>query len=152
VSFHDSMSLKDARDLLRPQAMNGGGMCPCCGQRAQVYKRSIHGTMARTLIRMYRTVTPGEWLYLPDVPQKSRDCTGMAYWGLIEEMQEKRDDGGRVGWWRLTALGIEFVQRQARVPKYVRVYDDRRLGYLGEPVSIIDCLGKRFNYSELMNG
>src|SRR5215467_5404432 len=107
MTFSQSMSLGAARRELR-KLVEDGTTCPCCTQRAQVYHRQVHASMARTLIRMYRIAlrqlaAGGEdWVYLPDVPQKSRDATGMAWWGLIEEERERRPDGGRAGWWRVT--------------------------------------------------
>lgn len=146
------MTLEAARDLLRT-LVEEGHECPVCTQFAKVYRRKIHASMAYTLIRMYREVTPGEYLYLPDLPQKSRDATGMAWWGLIAELQERREDGGRAGWWRVTPVGERWVRNEITVPKYRRIYDGRSLGPASaEVVSIIDALGKRFNYYELMAG
>ena len=152
MSFTDEMTLRDARDELR-ELVDDGCRCPCCTQFAKVYRRKIHASMARVLIAMYRAVPAGEWVYLPDVPQKSRDATGMAWWGLIEEEIELlRDDGGRAGWWRVTELGRRFVRYEIAVRKYALVYDGRRLKLDGEAVTIVDCLGDKFDYRELMDG
>lgn len=77
------------------------------------------------------------------------------YWNLIEAMPNvRRDDGSdRVGWWRLTAQGISFVRNEIVIAKHARIYDGRCLGLDNtQLVSIIDVLGKRFNYRELMDG
>jgi hypothetical protein len=70
-------------------------------------------------------------------------------------MPGERDDGSkRVGWWRVTERGEEWVMNRVSVPARARVYDSRLLnldateGY----VTIIDALGKNFDYRELMDG
>lgn len=148
--FAGNMTLQEAQEKLRG-LVTDGHKCPLCTQFAKVYKRKIHSSMARTLITMYLKGGLG-WIYLPDVKQKSRDSTGMAWWQLIEEEKALRPDGGRVGWWRVTSDGEEFVLGARAVHKYAHIYDGRRIGWSGDPVTIRDCLGKRFDYEELMAG
>lgn len=148
--FHD-MTLKEAQDELRT-LLDEGAKCPCCTQLAKTYKRKVHATMARTLITMYRK-GGRDWVYLPDIPQKSRDSTGMAWWKLIEEEKVLRPDGGRAGWWRVTEIGEKWLKQEMGIPKYAKVYDGRCLGYDREVyVTIRDCLGEKFDYDELMAG
>ena len=148
--FPDDMTLGEAREKLRKMAEEGT-TCPLCTQNVKVWRRKIHASMAVLLIRMWRAAQ-GDWVYLPDLPQKSRDGAGLAYWGLIVEATEKREDGGRAGWWKITPPGVNWVLARATVPKYARVYDGRMLNLLGEPVTIQDALGTKFNYRDLMEG
>lgn len=150
TSFRDDMTLKEARDLLRT-LVDDGHACPLCTRFAKVYRRKVTSSMARMLIRMYRAGGT-DWVYLPSLRDGNgaMDTTMTQYWGLIEEERVKREDGGRAGWWRLTPLATRFVLGQATVPKYARIYDGRCLGLTGEPVTIHDCLGSKFNYRELM--
>ena len=149
--MEDDETLGAAREWLRHR-VDEGATCPCCTQFAKVYRRKINAGMAHALIHMYRHAQT-EWFYLPDITSRwqGRDEAGLRYWALIEELQEKREDGGRAGWWRITPLGHRFVLREVRVPKYARVYDGRCLSLTGEPVSITDALGDKFDYDELMN-
>jgi hypothetical protein len=149
--MEETDTLGAARDWLR-ERVDEGVACPCCTQFAKVYRRKINSGMAHALIRMHRHAG-SDWFYLPDITAQwqGRDEAGLRYWGLIEELQEKREDGGRAGWWRITPLGTRFVRRAVRVPKYARVYDGRCLSLVGEPVSIIDALGDKFDYHELMS-
>lgn len=133
--------------------------CPCCGQFAKVYKRKITTAMARVLIEMYRR--GGEhrdWVSLPTICNDLRigsrgDQSATTRWRLIERRPGQRDDGAKsTGWYRLTPLGVDFVRGVAKVPKYVRVYDNRVLETLGTQVSIRNALGVRFDYSDLMAG
>lgn len=149
--FFADMTLKEGQDELR-QLLDEGHKCPVCTQLAKVYKRQVHATMARTLVTMYRK-GGRDWVYLPDIPQKSRDATGMAWWGLIEEDPAKREDGGRAGWWRVTEVGEKWLREQLGIPKYAKIYDGRCLGYdRAVYVTIRDSLGKKFDYDELMAG
>jgi hypothetical protein len=147
----DSEPLGAVKDWLRGQVHKGGARCPCCTQFAKVYKRQINSGMARSLIRMYR-VAGLDWVHIPTaLPARSREEGKLAYWGLVEEASEPREDGGRAGWWRITSKGEAFLRRQLKVPKYALVYDARRLGFdETEMVDIQDCLGARFNLTELM--
>lgn len=160
VDFPDEMSLGEARAKLR-MLVDEGHTCPCCTQFAKVYKRTIHSSMAQALIRIYRTghITRdsyNEWVVVADVltHRQVADVAKLAYWELIQPEPEaqRRDGSKRVGRWRVTSRGLYFVTGQASVPKYARVYDGRVLGWTGEGVTIVDCLGKKFDYRELMYG
>lgn len=159
--FSDAMTLGEARDLLR-ELVEDGARCPLCTQFAKVYKRRLPSSTARVMIAIHREHAGRDYVFLPDVLSRRR-LTGLAlaggygtlahHWGLIEQAPGERDDGSdHVGYWRLTELGERFVLCLARVPMYARIYDGRRLGLRGDPISIVDALGHRFDYRELMNG
>lgn len=149
-SFHDKMPISEARVLLKKKIENGID-CPVCDQRAQVYRRKIHAGMARTLVAMYREGQRAP-VYLPDIPQKSRDSSYLALWGLIEEEGVRRDDGGRAGWWRVTEKGERWLKNETWVHKYAYVYDGAVLWHEGVPWTIRDALPTFFNFRELMDG
>lgn len=146
--------------MILRELVDDGCSCPLCTQFAKVYRRKIHATMARELIHFYRRAGVGEWFDLPllagEVSGKRRAYTGdsakLRYWGLMVENDARREDGGRAGWWQVTERGRAWVLRQLLIPKYARVYDGRCLGHEGEHVSILDALGTRFDYHELMAG
>jgi hypothetical protein len=145
-------SLAEARQWLF-ERIRTGARCPCCEQYAKVYRRQINSGMARSLIAMYLHGPQGQWVHLPtQVGARSREEGKLRYWGLVEEQVDvQRCDGGRVGYWRLTDLGRRWVTGQASLPKYVTVYNNKVLENYGDPVTVSDALGSRFNYAELMN-
>lgn len=148
-------SLIQAKAWLR-QRIRDGEKCPCCNQYVKIYKRSIHHTIAHSLIQLYRisAMTPDGWVHVPTMLRGTgeRGEVGKArYWGLVEEATEKRDDGGRAGYWRLTDIGRKFVENRWVVKRHALVFDSRCLGFEGDHISITDALGDKFDYQELMN-
>jgi hypothetical protein len=146
------MTLKEAREALIAQLYEGA-ICPCCEQFAKVYKRKLNSGIARALIVMYRAAGT-TWLHKPTVlaglGAAARDESIARYWDLIEEDSERRSDGGRAGWWRVTKKGADFVQDEIRVPKYALLYNNQLIALEGPEIGIQDALGDRFNYDELM--
>ena len=153
---HPGATLREARDWLRAN-LEDGAKCPACTQIAKGYRRPLHAAMAANLIRFY--VAYGvEWGSRVELTrgQAEGDFAKLRYWNLVEESDERRTDGGRAGWWRVTDLGRQFVQEAVLVRKYVYVYDGRpvhlpgRSTFEGPHISIRTALGKRFNLDELL--
>lgn len=148
-----SVTIAQAKDWLR-RRVDDGERCPVCTQYAKVYRRAIHATMARTLILAYQTHGQ-DWFHLATLTKttgRGGEEGKLRYWGLLEEETERRPDGGRSGWWRVTDDGAAFVERRRTVQKYARIYDGRCLGLDGDLIGIKDALGKKFNYDDLMKG
>lgn len=150
MSLSLSVSLGQAKQWLRTR-VEEGERCPCCGQMAKVYKRKINSGMAKALIVMYKHAGT-DWFYLPNIRSQwqGRDEAILRYFGLIEEATEKREDGGRAGWWRVTEVGQAYVLNQTKTYKYARVYDGKCMGLVGDLVGIKEALGDKFDYAELM--
>ena len=53
ASEHMLTTLAEARAWVRDHWLNGVS-CPCCDQRAQVYRRPIYTAMVRHLLTLYR--------------------------------------------------------------------------------------------------
>lgn len=150
TTFAGNVLLVQAKAWLRAK-IDEGARCPCCNQMAKVYKRKINSGMAKALIVMYKHAGT-DWFYLPDIRSRwqGRDEAVLRYFGLIEEATERRDDGGRAGWWRVTDVGQLYVLNRAQTYKYARVYDGKCLGLVGDLCGIKEALGDKFDYSELM--
>ena len=139
---------------LRLQAgLDEGMTCPCCGQFAKRYRRKFNSGEARSLINIYKRGywSMLDWVYIPSLSAKSREEGKIAYWGLLQESEDEREDGGRAGWWRVTPKGENFIINGLRIPKYVIVYNAACLGFdSNEMVTIKDCLGDKFDLRDLM--
>jgi hypothetical protein len=158
----DNRTLDEARADLRAKAENGGAACPCCQQFAKVYRRNLNSSMARGLLtirRYFQSHTDQEWLHIPSYFSKMRVCSSndgslLRHWQLIEPKPNGvRPDGSwRIGWYRMTKLGRDFSELRCRVRKYVFLYNQELLDrWDPETTDIVEALGKRFNYTELMS-
>lgn len=132
-------------------AENGGGECPCCRQRVQVYRRTIGSGMARALINQWRAVGQ-DWTKTRMLWTMTHEAAQLQWWGLIEPGQA-RADGGKGGEWRITDAGRDFVLGRLSVAKHARVFDGELMGLDASDgyITIEDALGTEFNYAELMS-
>jgi hypothetical protein len=165
--FHQpKASLEEAKKWLRTH-FSKGATCPCCNQFVKLYKRSLNKSCAYVLLLMacyFRGDQVEEWLHVPsyiaemvsDHPRRAAAVRGdwakLKFWGLIEEKPDVRADGSpRVGYWKLTPLGRQFVARQVKVPSHVYIYNGEALHRpVEQQISIDDALGTEFSYDEIM--
>jgi hypothetical protein len=151
-------TLEFAKQWLR-ERLDEGAVCPCCTQLAKVYRRPLHAGMAMKLIKFYRAYGTG-WGSRVELfkGEAEGDFAKLRYWGLVQESDDTRPDGGRNGWWRVTGLGEKFVLGEHTVFQYVNLYDSRPVHpdegkgamFEGRQLNIRSCLGKSFSYNELM--
>jgi len=152
--YPDEMTVGEARLKLAEEMAHDLTNCPVCGCLAHVAKRSIHTAQAVGLVRIARAGGFEDYVDTAKITASNAtmDVAKSKWWDLIVELEERRDDGGRAGWWKLTSLGRAFVYRQASVQKYVHVFDNRVQWRSGPLVSIVDCLHNRFDWHDLMYG
>ena len=143
-----------------------GAICPTCGQFAKIYrKRRVTGSMAFGLILIYRYSKtlefPLSFIKVDDVfnhnpqvrsvTQVTGEFPKLRHWDLIKKNDGIREDGSsRTNLYRITVRGIAFVLDQIMITKYATIYNDTKLEFWGPQVTIKECLGKKFNYRELM--
>jgi hypothetical protein len=145
-------TIQEGVDYVLRIAENGGGECPCCRQRVQVYERTINAGMARALINQWRAVGQ-DWAKTRMLWTMTHEGAQLQWWGLIEPGQA-RSDGGKGGEWRITDSGRDFVLGRLSCPRYAKVFDGQLLGLDASYgyVTIQDALGTKFDYSSLMSG
>lgn len=140
--------------------VRNGDHCHGCRQLVQIYRRSLTHSSARVLIEMWYHDEGRDWLYMPPIidrmgtghPPGGYGTLGQ-WWGLVERMPGVRDDGSnRIGMWRLTDLGRAWVLGEVNVPKYAYLYNQELLEVSGPSWLILQALGTKFNYYELMAG
>jgi len=129
--------------------------CPCCGQMAREYKRKLNSAMARSLIWLVRTSGRDlEWVDVageaPKWLHRSRELPKLVHWGFIEQMENTDPSKKNSGVWRPTRDGRQFALNRSRISRYVYLYNNKIRGFSGEMTDIVDSLGDKFNYSELM--
>jgi len=152
-------TVAEARDWIK-QARVKGCTCPCCDQHAQIWKRHLNYAMAHGLILIYEYCAEHEgWLHVPTyldgrgVVARGGDLVKLVHWGmLIAPGTIRKDKSPRVGNYRITEKGYQFVERSIRVPSYYLSYNNVPIGWSDKQILIDEALGKHFNYEELMIG
>lgn len=142
------MSFEDVKS----QFLNGldkGTNCPCCGRFTKIYKRKLNQGMAATLIRLSKE-TPGSYIHVKEFLREEKfhnthDWTLLRYWGLLESHPEKN------ALWRITPKGIDFAHGRVNVPRKITLLNNEFLGFSNEETTIVEALGDKFDYNELMS-
>ncbi len=147
------MDLAEARQTVRA-GWRKGVLCPCCGQMVKLYKRKMYATMIRDLIALYH-LRHDMFHHVTDFCSKKAgggDFAKLRYWGLVEESTiPGKPHKRKAGFWKITEIGIAFVEGRAFRPQYVLVYNQHARFYEGDNVNVEQALGEDFNYQELMN-
>lgn len=136
-------------------------VCPCCERRARINKLKVHSTLAAMLMNLARVsnAIAGDltsWVHVEafrlSYASSGNDFCICKHWGLVEAREAGPDEDKKgSGYYRLTELGAQFVQGEARIPKYVFVFDNKTLNESVETVGIDDCLNNKFSFSELLS-
>jgi len=150
-------SLGSAREaLMELRWESKGTICPCCDQRARVYKRKLRSAQATWLLALVKESAHEEqgWVYKGVLKrQEGGDYGKLQLFGLIEAMspEEALNYGGRTGVWRPTDLGIAFAYGRVPIPLFVHVYNGVRVADpLPVPqVFIRGLFGTAFDYDAL---
>jgi hypothetical protein len=156
-------TLQEAKDELYKTLDNEGATCPCCKQFVKSYKRKVTSAMAYSLIILNKHnpktgETPKEF-HLQDQATNLKlsikmvaDFPKLRYWGLVVQLKGYRDDGSsRNGKYYITDKGIKFIKKQETIVKYMHVYNNKHYKSSGKIVNILDCLGSKFNYNEIIS-
>lgn len=132
-----------------------GYFCPCCGQYCRRYYRKLNSNMALVLISLYRS-GKRDYVHIERFMQelghkRSGDFAYLVHWKFLEKKVGKREDGStRNGYYKLTGLGIMFIEGKMTAREKVMIYNNKFEGFDGGEVSIQTALGRKFNYEELM--
>lgn len=169
--FDERVSLADARDQLHVK-LDAGARCPCCDQYSKRYRRKLSSGIARWMIALERLHQIGlEWVHvswiaavvggtLPSTakalpigqsPIGTGDYAKARYWGLIEDRPSSTASKKDSGYWKITEKGRLFVTTGTVLASHVILYNNECQGFDGDPISIRDALGSRFDYAELMS-
>ena len=136
--------------LLAGQIVN----CPCCKQRCKIYKRKLNANMALFLCSLVAlSGAEREWVHYRNIRFTSRDYSYLKHWGLVEECDPGDTTKRTSGIWRPTPQGIAFARGEIEVISHVHLYNNVAydVGHT-ERIGIIDALGDKFDYQELMRG
>ena len=133
-----------------------GYYCSCCKSFVKRYTRTFNSNMALALIVLYQTREKGfihlELTMMARGYKRSGDAAYLRHYRLIEPLKEDREDGSpKNGKYRITGAGIMFCEQKTKVQSKFLIFNNQCEGFTGDEITISEALGKRFNYSELMN-
>lgn len=151
-------SLDEAKQYVQ-EHKEKGTTCPCCGQFAKIYKRKITSTMAKMLVNLYKRenkikpITHYSDLTNNLINKQSGDFAKLRFWDLIEKVDFTDPTGEKKssGYWRITPLGKQFVEKKVALIERVHVFDNEVIKTSGAQVFIDQCFKTNFDYTELMN-
>jgi hypothetical protein len=150
--MNDTMNLWKTLDEAIAEMEEGkvkGIVCPCCKQFAKIYNRKLNSAMAYSLILVakYFEENPHESsVHVEQYLSKTTRATDfykLRFWGLIEESD-------RTSHWMVSPKGFDFVNNKVKVPKKVAIYNNEFIGESRDQTSIVEALGDKFDFSELM--
>lgn len=134
--------------------------CPTCDRQALLTKSCLNSTLVWMLIRLYRVSLrdfnkPREWVHInkfsPRQHSSGRNFCIVHHWGLaISKSAAPEEDKKTAGEWRLSEIGVEFIKREIRIPKYLFIFNNKVVRKGTDMWGIDDALQKRFEYRELM--
>lgn len=120
-----------------------GVQCPVCDRRVKEYARPINRGQALAIAAMYLDSSTS-WVNVRDlrtpirngVADKNNEISKLAHWGIIEQHPSIK----RGGWWKVTALGEQWVRGEISIPKTAFIYQAELTGRGTEQVFIQDIL------------
>lgn len=133
-----------------------GYVCHCCNQFVKLYNRHFNSNMAVALIFLYRNREKG-FIHLENEMKEQGykrcgDASYLRHYRLIEAKKEDRFDGSsRNGMYKISGMGILFVEMKHTVKEIFSTFNNKCEGFSGKEISIVDALGTKFSYNNLMS-
>jgi len=145
-----SVTLEEAKQWLRERYEDGEN-CPCCNQMVKLYPRKLNSNMAVFLVSLVclwrRDKKPVSYR---DCKFFGRDYNYLQLWDLAQTARSDDPAKRMSGLWEPTQKGIDFVEQHIRVPSHAHCYNNKVVRMSEETTTIVEALGERFNYEELM--
>lgn len=153
MKISDTATIAEAKEQLKENWLKGE-KCPCCNQFVKLYKIKISGQAVRDLLRLC-VITGGdtsEYKHINDFSNlASRSFSKLAHWGLVTDELNEDTTKRTSGMWSITEKGVQFARKQTEVPKYAYLYNSQCKAMSPETVGVVEALGHKFDYEELMN-
>lgn len=148
-NLNNNNTIEDAKNYLR-QNFKEGVICPCCTQLVKLYSYKINSGMILVLISMYKSNK--EWVHpLKDLKTNNGDYAKLRFWGLLQSSSdEPEEDKKSSGFWKITDKGKKFVENSITIKEKAYLFNNKCYGFTGEEINIVQALGNKFSYSELM--
>lgn len=150
----------ESAKLFTKKNLKEGTHCPLCKQKVQMYSKMIDSNMVKYLIVLYKLTakkTNREYFHTETDLKVTQKVGGsfakLRWWGLIEQKEKDTDytTSRTSGLWKITDKGKQYVRGEIKLPKYVKLYNQKFYGTEGDDIDIRHSLNAKFNYIELMN-
>ena len=144
------ITITEGREYLAKH-LSEGVNCPCCGQRVQLWRKSIISTAVASLCRLVSQYR-GKPIHHDNftVLLKDRNFSQLVLWGLVEPAAPRTNTDNSAGKWSPTGLGVNFVNNRARVFKYINTYNNHLFSFEGPKIDVMEALRQKFDYAELL--
>lgn len=132
-----------------------GVRCITCNRYLKEYRRNINSAMARQLMALSKFEF-GNFIHINEILIKAKmngsQIALLRHWGLVLQKPKTDEDKRTSGFWAITQKGLNFVQCRVKLPKYISLYQNEITDiHEEELVDILDVLGKKFSYTDLMS-
>lgn len=143
-------TLKEAKDFLNAN-WKVGVDCPCCKQFVKLYPTTFSSNMAIFLISLVRLYEKNKRpIHYKECKFGSRNYPHLAKWNLMVT-DKCETDKKTSGFWTPTEHGIAFANNKCSVKSKAYLYNNTMFGFGGDDIKIIEALGNKFNYQQLMS-
>jgi len=130
--------------------------CPACKQLVALTERPLNPMMAKVAIILHRhfLTAPG-WLpvakHLAETNKlgagvRGSDWTRLTHWGILEERPK------HPGEYTMPEKGHQFARAEIKVPRTIRTYNGKFVGFGPDLVDVKECLGDDLDYSQIIAG
>ena len=131
-----------------------GTICPCCSQFVKVYKYKLYANSIKALIELSH-LGPGfhhisKYAEATKHRPRAAHFADLRHWGFIRKSMEPVDGKKSSGFWEITLEGHKFIYGKTTAKERVRIFNNNLFGFEGEEISVLQALGNKFNYDELM--
>lgn len=149
--WDDAEPLGRARQFSRYWAEQpGGGRCPCCRRRVQIYRKRMTGAQARTISDLYRRYGVGlEFeikVALTDLYEAAHPggTQALRHLGLLKRT--------KAGFYSVTRVAMDWINGMISIPTEICTYDGDVVSTGGTPESFSDVLSRGgFNIDEVLD-
>lgn len=127
-----------------------GARCPCCGGTVKVKRYSVSGRQARELMTLYRH-RPAPLHWRDWLTSSARMQCVLRFAGLIEQpTNDPEKPFNRSGEWSITQLGVDWINGDAEIPRFMYVLYNQLVGTSPETMTYREACQNNYTPEDAM--